>query len=450
MEAEQFVLGSILLAWKVACPQAIELLAQDDFFVEKHRRIFAAMIEMFQEGEAIDYMTLRTRLMFHGHLESVGGEAYITGLTDGLPQIENIESYCQIVKEASDRRRIIFLAQNAQALALDAGTTSAEIASRCVSELIGIGQQRVRVETLREFAEDFPGGIETLLDPTKLPRGITTGFRKLDDMVTGLHRGDLVLIAARPSMGKTAFALSIALWAAKQSKRVVLFSLEMAKIAIFHRLVCMVARVDLHRFRAGWFNTEERRMIAHAHSQIVSLPFHIDDTAGATIEQIQAECRRLASRVGGLDLVLIDYLQLVSTKATHQNRNAEVTAISRALKQLARQADVPVVALSQLSRAPEIRSGDARPRLSDLRESGSLEQDADIVLFIFREEVYKPDREDLRGVAELLVSKQRNGPTGRVDLTFIHKLAKFENRAEDVPDDAGPAYTATEGRQEAQ
>jgi len=251
-------------------------------------------------------------------------------------------------------------------------------------------------------------------------------------MTGGLHGGELIILAARPSMGKTAMALNIAQHAASRlGQTVAIFSLEMSNESLLTRMLCASARVDSQRFRAGYLNADERKRLQAAASQLVEAPLFIDDTAGSHLMDMHAKLRRLGQQ-RKLGLVIVDYLQLMSGRGRFENRNQEISTLSRGLKLLAKELNVPMLVLSQLSRAPETRQGDHRPQLSDLRESGSIEQDADLVLFIFREEVYKRDREDLHGMAELLVSKQRNGPTGKVDLVFLHSLTKFENRAEDL------------------
>lgn len=447
LEAEQFVLGSVLLSGGSVFSQASAILEPADFHLEKHRRIWGAMGAIAEEGDPIEYVTVATRLMFHGQLESCDGVAYLSQLTEGLPKFENIESYCRVVKEASERRRLIFLAQTMMGMALDgAGSTAAEIASRVITELVGVGQRALGTETLAEFVKGFEGGVDRLLTPSRWAQGISTGFTRFDEMTTGLQRNDLILIGARPSMGKTALAINVGLRAAKDGKRVVMFSAEMAKVAIFHRMICSLARVDSHRFRGGFLNQEERRRLNGALNQLVGWKFHLNDTAGAMIEEIRAECGRLRVRFGQIDLVIVDYLQLLATKAKTNTRNDEVTLISKALKQLARDMNCPVVALSQLSRASDRRN--ERPRLSDLRESGSLEQDADVVAFIYREEVYKPDREDLYGLAELIIAKQRNGPTGTVELAFLHSYTRFENRAADLGEEPASPPTFGGGNRE--
>jgi len=290
-----------------------------------------------------------------------------------------------------------------------------------------------------EIIETFPGGLNAFLDPTRRKQGISTGFVKLDEMTGGLRGGELFILAARPAMGKTALALNIAQHVAcnaKDPRTVAVFSLEMSKESLLTRLVCSVGRVNQQKFRSGFLAADERRQLQGALGQIMDAPLFLDDTAAANLMDIHSKLRKLKQQYG-LGLVVIDYLQLMSSRGRVENRNQEVSALSRGLKLLSKEMDVPIIALSQLSRATEARQGDHRPQLSDLRESGSIEQNADMVAFVFREEYYKRDREDLRGQAELILAKQRNGPTGSVPLLFIHQYTKFENQAA-VYDEAPP------------
>jgi replicative DNA helicase len=438
-EAEQFVLGSILLN-DLIFPQVAGVLAVDDFHLEKHRRIFARMLELYERSEKIEYLTLANELMRHGQLESCDGVAYLSSLTEGLPRFENIDSYSRIVKDKSLLRQLIYTSQVVMGDCLQGADEVDEILARAEDLILRVGDSRIRGGLLnpRQVVEAFPGGINAFLDPSKRLRGLSTGFTKLDELTTGLQPADLIIIAARPSMGKTALALNIAQHVAvKLEKPVAVFSLEMSKESLLSRLLCGIARVDSHRFRGGYLNQEERRRLSGALNDLVKSPLYIDDAAGAGLMEMHAKCRRLRHE-RGLALVVVDYMQLMSGKGKYENRNQEISAISRGLKQLAKELEVPVMALSQLSRAPETRTGDHRPQLSDLRESGSIEQDADLVAFIFREEVYKPDREDLHGRAEILIAKQRNGPTGKVELAFLHKYTRFENRAEDLGEELPP------------
>jgi replicative DNA helicase len=297
--------------------------------------------------------------------------------------------------------------------------------------LLRLGEARVKAGLVNagQILEGYEGGINAFLDPSKRIKGVSTGFAKLDEMTGGLHGGELIILAARPSMGKTALALNIAQHVALRMKQTVaVFSLEMSKESLLTRMLCAAARVDSHRFRAGYLSQDERRKLNHALHELVESPLYIDDTAGLQLMDMHAKIRRLQAERGKLGLVIVDYLQLMSGRGRHENRTQEISTISRGLKSLAKELRVPVIAISQLNRAPEERGG--KPRLSDLRESGQIEQDADLVAFLFREEMIKPT-ESNRGRAELIIEKQRNGPTGSIELAFISKYTCFENLAED-------------------
>ena len=444
LEAEQFVLGSVLLDDTIF-PQVSGVVDTGDFNVEKHRRIFLRMADLHLRGERIEYLTLVNELEKHGQLESVDGIAYVSALTDGLPRLDSIDSYLKIVKDKSLLRRLIFTAQNIINCCIDGGDEAEELIAEAESAVMRVGDAQLRsgLSNPRQIVEDYAGGVSAFLDPSKRVRGLSTPFLEFDERTTGLHAGELIVIAARPAMGKTALALNIAQHVAsdqpdKPGQPVAIFSLEMSKESLLTRMLCGAARVDSHRFRGGYLNQGERRRLSAALSQLVNAKLFIDDSAGTNMMDISAKCRRLKSEQG-LSLVIVDYMQLMSAKGRYDSRVQEISALTRGLKLLAKDLGVPVIAISQLSRAPEVRTGDHRPQLSDLRESGSIEQDADLVGFIFREEVYKPDREDLHGVAELLISKQRNGPTGKIKLAFLHKYVKFENLSEGTFDDPEPA-----------
>lgn len=436
IDAERFVLGSVLLDGS----RFIEIagaLANEDFALEKHRRIFTRISELHERGEKIDRVTVANELLRYNELESVDGLSYLISLDDGLPRISNLESYVKIIRDKSTLRRIAVASQQLMNRALMAEDDPAEILEGAEQTLLQLGESRdnVGLATPRQVIENYEGGINAFLDPSKRIKGVSTGFTKLDEMTGGLHGGELVILAARPSMGKTAFALNIA-WhvAARLFQPVAIFSLEMSKESLLTRMLCAAARVDSHRFRAGYLNESERQKLRTAANTMVEAPIYIDDTAGVNLMDMHAKLRRLQQSGQKLGLVVVDYLQLMSVRGRTENRNQEVSQLSRGMKLLSKELDCPFLVLSQLSRAPETRQGDHRPQLSDLRESGSIEQDADLVGFIFREEVYKRDREDLRGVAELILAKQRNGPIGKIDLVFIHSMTKFENRAEDLGD----------------
>ena len=436
LDAERFVLGSIMMDDSQYIQVAGSLEA-DDFMLEKHRRIFKRMGELYEQGARIDRVTIANELLRYNELESCDGLSYLVSLDDGLPRIFNLESYIRIVKDKSILRRIIFTSQNLMNRCLAGEEDPEQILEGAEESLLKLGEARVKLglASPAQIIDDYQGGLNAFLDPSKRIKGVSTGFAKLDEMTGGLHGGELVILAARPSMGKTALALNIAQHVATRlDQTVAVFSLEMSKESLLTRMLCSTARVDSQRFRAGYLNQEERGRLQSAAADLVGAPLFIDDTAGITLMEMHAALRRLQQQ-RKLGLVVVDYLQLMSGRGRFENRNQEISTISRGMKLLAKELNVPLLVLSQLSRAPETRQGDHRPQLSDLRESGSIEQDADLVAFIFREEVYRRDREDLRGLAELLVAKQRNGPVGKVDLVFLHSLTKFENRAEDLGDE---------------
>ncbi|HTS50804.1 MAG TPA: replicative DNA helicase [Bryobacteraceae bacterium] len=438
LDAERFVLGAILMDAALYIQVAGSLEATD-FSLEKHRRIFLRMGELYDRGEQIDRVTVANELMKQSQLESVDGVSYLVSLDEGLPVLSNLESYVRIVKDKSVLRRIIFTSQALIDRCLRAEDEPDQILAGAEESLLKLGDTRAADSLInpKRIIEEYEGGLNVFLDPSKRIKGLSTGFLKLDEMTGGLHEGELVILAARPSMGKTALALNVAQHVATrpgEEKTVAVFSLEMSRESLLTRMICAAARVDQQKFRASYLSQDERRRLAKAASDLVQSPLFIDDTSGAHLMDIHAKLRRLKSE-HGLGLVVIDYLQLMSGRGRYENRNQEISTISRGLKLLAKDLKVPMLVLSQLNRAPEIRQGDHRPQLSDLRESGSIEQDADLVAFIFREEVYKPQDESLRGLAELLVAKQRNGPIGKVNLVFLKEFTKFENRTNDLGED---------------
>ena len=441
LDAERFVLGSILMDDGLFV-QVAGILQPDDFSLEKHRRIFNRMAELQDRGEKIDRITLANELMKHNQLESCDGLTYLVSLDDGLPHISNLDSYARIVKDKATLRRIIFASQKLIDRCMIGEDEPEEILAGAEESLLNLSQYRGNAGLLTpEEVIEEQGGVNTFLDPARRLKGLSTGYVKLDEMTGGLRGGDLIILAARPAMGKTALALNIAQHVAmgRHKQTVAVFSLEMSKESLLIRLLCTAARVDGQRFRAGFLNAEERRRLQAAANQLVDAPLFLDDTAAANLMDMHAKLRRLKVE-HGLGLVVLDYLQLMSGRGRSENRNQEISALTRGLKMLAKELNVPMLVLSQLSRAPEVRQGDRRPQLSDLRDSGSIEQDADMVVFIFREEVYKPEREDLKGLAELLIAKQRNGPTGLMNLVFLKQFTKFENRTSDLggEEDAPP------------
>jgi replicative DNA helicase len=433
IDAERFVLGSILLDDSLYI-QAAGSLEAEDFSLEKHRRIFRRMQDLQERAERIDRITIANELMKFNELEACDGLSYLVSLDDGLPQIPNIDSYIRIVKDKAVLRRIILTSQHMILRCMQDTEAPEEILAGAEETLLKLGEAQVRngLVNPQQILETYEGGINAFLDPSKRIRGISSGFTKFDEMTGGMHPGDLFILAGRPSMGKTALALNVAQHVALKLKQTVaIFSLEMSKESLLTRMVCATARVDSQKFRAGYLNQEERRKLSRALHELVEAPLYVDDTAGAHLMDMHAKLRRLKSE-RGLGLVVVDYLQLMSGQGRFENRNQEVSALSRGMKLLAKELHVPMLVLSQLSRAVESRQGDHRPQLSDLRESGSIEQDADLVGFVFRPEVYNRNDESLRNLAELIIAKQRNGPIGTVNLIFLHEMTKFENRAEDT------------------
>jgi replicative DNA helicase len=442
LDAERFVLGSILLDDSLFV-QVAGTIQPDDFALEKHRVLFNRMGELHERGERIDRVTVYNELLKHNESEACDGLSYLISLDDGLPRISNVDAYVRIVREKSILRRIIFASQKLIDRCLLGQDEPEEILSGAEESLLRITDlgAKASLASPRQIIDQYEGGLNALLDPSTRLNGLSTGFPKLDEMTGGLHGGELFILAARPSMGKTALALNIAQYVTthKDPRPVAVFSLEMTKESLLTRMLCSAARVDGQKFRAGFLNREERARLSSAASAISAAPLFIDDTSGANLMDIHAKVRRLKAEQHGLGLVVVDYLQLMSGRGRYENRNQEISTLSRGLKLLAKELDVPMLVLSQLSRAPEIRQeGDHRPQLSDLRDSGAIEQDADLVGFIFRPEVYKPDRQDLRGQAELIIAKQRNGPTGVVKLLFMKHCTKFENLTSDIGEEPAP------------
>jgi replicative DNA helicase len=428
-DAERSVLGAILLD-NAAYNQAAAVLTPDDFFLDSHRRLFGRMMELADRSHPIDLVTLCEDLMRNNELEAVGGAAYISSLTDGLPRFANIEHYAKIVKDKALLRRLIQISNTITARCLEGAEEAEDVLDAAEGLVLSVGEQRVK-EGFVHFNDIFRTSfqsIDALHDRGKRVTGLETGFRVFDDLTRGLQPSDLIIFAARPSMGKTSFALNIAQHAAVRQKQPVgLFSLEMSREALVLRLLCSEARVDSHKLRGGFASREDWTNLAHALGRLAEAPIFIDDTPGLSITEVRAKARRLQAE-HGLGLLIVDYLQLMSGRGRFENRTQEISSISRGLKGLAKELGVPLVAISQLSRAPEERGG--RPRLSDLRESGQIEQDADLVAFIYREELAKPTEQN-RGRAEIIIEKQRNGPTDTVHLAFLSKYTCFENLAED-------------------
>ena len=432
LEAERVLLGSVLLD-NGAINVALEIINKDDFFAEGHRITFEKMVAISEKNRTIDLVTLSEELSKEGLLEKVGGVAYLAALTDGVPvgSVASVSEYTRIVKEKSVIRRLMNASYNVISRCMEATEDPEALIDLAQSQIFEIAEQKVPSGFLgiRDIVKSSFGTIDVLFDRGQRVTGVETGFEELDNMTSGLQAGELIIVAARPSLGKTALALNIAAHAAFQGKVVGVFSLEMSKESLLIRLLCSEARIDSHKLRTGFSGREDWNEMTKALGRLAEAPLFIDDAPALSIMQIRARARRMKADKG-LDLLVVDYLQLVAGHGRFENRTQEVSFISRGLKSIAKELHVPVLALSQLSRAPEERPGH-RPQLSDLRESGSIEQDSDVVLFIFREDVYKRTGEDEGGEpsgrTELIVGKQRNGPTGNVPVVFIKRYARFEN-----------------------
>ncbi|MCZ6753550.1 MAG: replicative DNA helicase [Acidobacteria bacterium] len=435
VDAERSVLGAILLD-NSAYNQAAAVLTSEDFSLDSHRRLFLRISDLSEHSRPIDLVTLSEELMRHNEIEAVGGASYISSLTDGLPRLSNIEHYAKIVKDKSLLRRLIHVSSSITARCLEGSEEAEEILDASESMVLSVGEQRIRSGFLSipEIVRGSFQSIDALFERGKRVTGLETGFRKFDDMTSGLQPSDLIIIAGRPSMGKTSFALDVARYAAIHQKQVTaLFSLEMSREALVLRLLCAESDVDSHKLRAGFLKKKEDwDKLAAGLGRLAEAPIFIDDTPGLSITEMRAKARRLKAE-HGLGLIMVDYLQLMSGRGRYENRTQEISSISRGLKGLAKELNVPLMAVSQLSRAPEERGGEYR--LSDLRESGQIEQDADVVAFLYRPEMIKPT-EDNEGLAEVNIAKQRNGPTGKVKIVFVPAYASFRNPAEDFESDS--------------
>ena len=438
VDAEKTILGAILLD-NAAHAEAAEKIEAEDFSLDSHRRIFLRMTELINAQRAVDIITLTDELSRLKEIESIGGVAYLASLTEGLPRRPVIDEYIRIVKDKSMLRKLMLICSNAIARAANQGEAALDVLGYAEKQLIEVNEKGLTqgFQSLEEIVRDSFGTIDNLYKNSREVTGLATEFIDFDRMTSGLQKGELIIIAGRPSMGKTALAINIAENVAVKGKGIVaVFSLEMSKESLLRRMLASQAGVDQRRLQTGFLPEEDKTKLREALNQLVETRLFIDDTAAISLADMRARARRLKHIRGGLDLIVIDYLQLMtdtvpsSGKKPYENRVQEVSALSRGLKALAKELNLPVVALSQLSRAGVQRKDDHRPILSDLRESGSIEQDADVVGFIFREEVYNKEREDLRGLAELIIAKQRNGPVGTVNLVFLHAHTKFENRAE--------------------
>jgi replicative DNA helicase len=431
LEAERSVLGAILVH-NDAFNLAAQVIDSGDFYRDAHRRIFDRMVALNERHDAIDFVTLKEELARAGELDEVGGPAYVASLADGVPRATNVEYYARIVKEKSTLRNLIYAASKIVTNAYEADQESDVILDEAESAIFAVADDRLKAGfvSMRDLVKDSFPKIEKLFEQKRLITGVPTGFVDVDEMTRGLQAGDLIIVAARPSMGKTSLVLNIAQYVAALEDQVVgFFSLEMSKESLFLRLLTSEAQIDGHRLMSGAIGGNDYHRISHALEKLNSMKLFIDDTASIGVLEMRAKSRRLQSE-HGLSLIVIDYIQLMSGRGRFENRTLELASISRSLKGLAKELNVPIIVLSQLSRAPESRS-DHRPQLSDLRESGALEQDADVVVLIYRDDVYNrdPNSPDA-GTAELILAKQRNGPTGVVKLAFLREQTRFANLAQ--------------------
>lgn len=427
-ESERAILGAIILD-NALVSQAIEMLKPDDFYVGANRRVFVAMIGLFERGSQINPILIGEELKRDGALESVGGVTFITNLTYGLPHFANLTAYAKIVRDHSMLRQLIKVSNKTISEALEHEDEAEVILDHAEQAIFALADERTRqgFSHVKPVADQLLEKVQEMAGRSAMLTGLATGFNDLDSMMSGLQPAELIVVAARPSMGKTSLCLTVAQNAAIHSQAVVgIFSLEMSKESLVMRMLCSEGHVDAHRFRSGFLSRDEWTRLAGALGTLADAKIFIDDTPGISVLEMRAKARRLATEQKKLDLIIVDYLQLMSGSSRRaESRQQEVSQISRELKALAKEMNVPLIALSQLSRAPESRT-DHRPQLADLRESGAIEQDADVVAFIYREEQYSRTEENA-GIAEIIVSKQRNGPTGTIKLAFLKEFTRFEN-----------------------
>jgi replicative DNA helicase len=440
LDAERSVLGAILLD-NNALNTAIENLRAEDFFLPQHRHVFTQMIALGESQHAIDLVTLTEELHRHGELEAAGGAPYLAALADGMPKVSNVEHYARIVKEKAMLRNLIHATHNIQQRAFEGDDGADAILDGAESSIFALAEDRIRAGliSVKDIVRDNFERLEKIFREGKSVTGIPTGYTELDKLTSGLQSSELIILASRPSQGKTALALNLAEnIAIRAGSPVAIFSLEMSKESLLQRLVASVAQIDAHKFRTGHLSREDWRRMTEALGTISSAPIWIDDAGSISVLEIGAKARRL-KRDKGLSFLIVDYLQLITARGRFNNRNEEVSSISRSLKGLAKELGIPVMVLSQLTRAPERE--ERGPQLSDLRESGAIEQDADVVMFIYRPNFFKLDAApEERDQADILIAKQRNGPTDKVKFVFRSRMTRFEEAAPDAfsqfaPDD---------------
>ncbi len=428
IEAEQSVLGGILIE-NHAINKVMEILKPDDFYRESHRKIYEALIDLSERDEPADSITLTNQLKNSGHLDSVGGASYVASLIDLVPTAANIEYYAKIVKEKAILRKLIQTSTEIITQSYEDRGDVEGFLDEAERAIFDISENRVRPSfyPIKDVVKDSFKILERLYEKKELVTGVPSGFKELDRMTAGFQPSDLIVVAGRPSMGKTAFCLNLAQYAAIEKKtHVAIFSLEMSKEQLVIRMLCSEAHVEGTKLRSGFLSESDWPRLTIAAGNLSDAPIFIDDTAALTVLELRAKARRLKIERGGLGMLIVDYLQLMKGRTRVESRQQEISEISRSLKALAKELNIPVIAVSQLSRKTEERTGN-RPQLSDLRESGAIEQDADLILFIYRDEIYNKDPDNPnRGKAELIIGKQRNGPIGKIDLAFLDKFTTFK------------------------
>ena len=427
LEAESSVLGGILLE-NDAINIVLELLRPEDFYRESHRKVFRAMIELTDRSEPVDLITLSDYLNGRGELDAVGGSAYLASLADFVPTAANISYYARIVREKSILRSLIRTATEIATRGYEEQGNVEEFLDTAEKVIFDISEKKIKASfvAVGDMIKDTLKTVEKLYERKEMVTGVPTGYEDLDKLTAGLQPSDLIIVAGRPSMGKTAFSLNIAANAAFAGVGVAVFSLEMAKEQLVLRMLCSEARVNNSKVRSGYLAERDFPKLANAAGRLHEALIYIDDTPAISVLELRAKARRLVrDRSKKVGLIVIDYLQLMRGMGGASNREQEISEISRSLKALAKELAVPVIAISQLNRRVEDR-GDRRPMMSDLRESGAIEQDADVIMFIYRDEVYNQNSEE-KGKAEIIVAKQRNGPIDKVELTFLNEFMRFEN-----------------------
>ncbi|MDF2531120.1 MAG: replicative helicase [Clostridia bacterium] len=427
MEAEQSVLGAMLLD-KEAVSVATEFISGEDFYREAHKEIFDAIVELFDKGQPVDLITLPEKLKVRNTLEAVGGITYLTNLMSIVPSTHNVGNYAKIIEEKSLLRKLIRASNDIMGKSYEAREEVVNVLEMAEKSIFDISLNRSTqgfVHIKKILNTNFDKIEELYLNKGRIT-GVSTGFDDLDEMLSGLQKSDLVLVAARPSMGKTSFILNMVQQAGIRDKvATAIFSLEMSKEQLTQRILCAEALIDSHRLRTGDITEDEWIKLARAMGPLSEAPIYVDDTPSISMTEMRAKCRKLKIE-HNLGLILIDYLQLMTGNGKYDSRQQEISDISRSLKGLAKELGIPIVACAQLSRAPEMRA-DHHPIMSDLRESGAIEQDADVIMFLYRDEYYHPDTEK-KNIGEVIISKQRNGPTGTVELVWLGQFTKFANK----------------------